>query len=282
MGGDLSRPLRLEFAGALYHVTSRGNERNWIFYQDDDFALYLTVLDEVCERYNWVIHAYCLMSNHYHLLVETPDGNLCKGMRQLNGVFTQRMNRKHKRVGHLFQGRYKSILVDKEAYLLELCRYIVLNPVRAKMVNSPEEWQWSSWHSMVGNTYSPSWLSTDAILLQFSQERDQAIGSYKKFVAEGVGVEVWPKLRQQVYLGDEAFVAKHLPMQKAMLGDLREVPVKQRREKPESLSKYENETVDRNTAMINGYASGGYTLQQIADYFGVHYSTVSRVVNGKN
>ncbi len=126
----MSRPLRLEYAGALYHVTSRGNERKPIYLEDDDFELFLECLAGVCERFNWVIHSYCLMTNHYHLLVETPDGNLSKGMRQLNGVFTQDFNRRHKRVGHLFQGRYKAILVDKESYLLELCRYIVLNPVR--------------------------------------------------------------------------------------------------------------------------------------------------------
>jgi putative transposase len=136
----MSRPLRLEFAGALYYIASRGNGRNLIYLQDDDFELFLQVLADVCERYNWVVHAYCLMSNHYHLLVETPDANLSQGMRQLNGVFKQSMNRKHHRVGHLFQGRYKAILVDKDAYLLELCRYIVLNPIRANMVNSPDEW----------------------------------------------------------------------------------------------------------------------------------------------
>ncbi|MFA0110275.1 transposase [Vibrio breoganii] len=274
----MSRPLRLEFAGALYHVTARGNERNWIFFQDDDFTLYLTVLDEVCERYNWVIHAYCLMSNHYHLLLKTPDGNLSKGMRQLNGVFTQKINRKHNRVGHLFQGRYKSILVDQETYLLELCRYIVLNPVRAKMVDTPDEWQWSSWHSTVGNISSPDWLSTDAILLQFARERAKAIDAYKRFVAEGVGADVWANLRQQVFLGDEAFVAKHLAIQNDLQSDLREVPLKQRRTKPKPLSEYNYEAVDRSSAMINAYASGGYTLQQIADYFGVHYSTVSRMI----
>ncbi|MEZ9786457.1 transposase [Vibrio breoganii] len=275
----MSRPLRLEFAGALYHVTARGNERNWIFFQDDDFTLYLTVLDEVCERYNWVIHAYCLISNHYHLLLETPDGNLSKGMRQLNGVFTQKINRKHNRVGHLFQGRYKSILVDQETYLLELCRYIVLNPLRAKMVDTPDEWQWSSWHNMVGNNSSPDWLSTDAILLQFASDRDKAVDAYKRFVADGIGVEVWPNLRQQVFLGDEAFVAKHLAIQSELQGDLREVPLKQRRTKPKTLSEYNHEAVDRSSAMTSAYASGGYTLQQIADYFGVHYSTVSCMIN---
>jgi putative transposase len=132
--------LRLEFAGALYHITSRGNGRDLIYLQDADFELFLQVLTDVCERYDWVVYAYCLMNNHYHLLVKTPDANLSQGMRQLNGVFTQSMDRKHHQVGHLFQGRYKAILEDKNTYLMELCRYIVLNPVRANMVSSPEEW----------------------------------------------------------------------------------------------------------------------------------------------
>ncbi|MEJ6122036.1 transposase [Vibrio sp. 2-Bac 85] len=167
----MSRPLRLEFAGALYHVTSRGNGRNIIYLQDDDFELFLAILADVCDRYNWVVHAYCLMTNHYHLLVETLDANLSKGMRHLNGVFTQSMNRRHGRVGHLFQGRYKAILVDKDVYLL----YIVLNPIRAKMVNSPDEWLWSSWHCMLGNVDSPEWLSTDALLKLFANNRRDAI-----------------------------------------------------------------------------------------------------------
>jgi len=139
------------------------------------------------------------MSNHYHLLVETPHANLSKGMQQLNGVFTQSMNRKHHRVGHLFQGRYKAILVDKDAYLLELCRYIVLNPIRANMVNSPDEWPWSSWHCMLGNTVSPEWLSTDALLLMFANNRQDAIQRYIEFVKSGVGKTVWDNLQHQVF-----------------------------------------------------------------------------------
>jgi REP element-mobilizing transposase RayT len=135
----MSRPLRIEFAGALYHVTARGNERKPIYWEEADFALFLEVLDEVCSRFNWVIHAWCLMTNHYHLVVETPDANLSAGMRQLNGVYTLRFNGKYRRSGHLFQGRYKAIHVDKSAYLLELSRYVVLNPVRARIVSSPDE-----------------------------------------------------------------------------------------------------------------------------------------------
>jgi REP element-mobilizing transposase RayT len=143
----MARPLRLEFAGATYHVTARGDGREDIYLSDADRRLFLAVLGSVAERFNWTIHAYCLMSNHYHLLVETPEGNLSKGMRQLNGVYTQDFNRTHHRVGHVFQGRYKAILVEKEAYLLELVRYVVLNPVRAGMVRTPGEWPWSSYRA---------------------------------------------------------------------------------------------------------------------------------------
>jgi REP element-mobilizing transposase RayT len=106
--------------------------------------MFLSLLADVCERFNWWGHAYCLMTNHYHLLMETPDGNLSKGMRHLNGVYTQRVNDVHSRCGHVFQGRYKAIIVQEEAYLKELARYIVLDPVRAQMVSQPEDWPWSS------------------------------------------------------------------------------------------------------------------------------------------
>ena len=136
------RPLRLEFPGAVYHVTSRGNAREPIFADERDRAGYLAVLGSAVARHNWLCHAYCLMGNHYHLLVETPDGNLSLGMRHLNGVYTQEYNRRHGRVGHVFQGRFKAIVVDRDSYLLELCRYVVMNPLRAGMVESPDDYRW--------------------------------------------------------------------------------------------------------------------------------------------
>jgi putative transposase len=274
----MSRPLRLEFAGALYHVTSRGNERKTIYHQEDDFDLFLKILSDVCEQFNWVIHAYCLMTNHYHLLVETPDANLSKGMRQLNGVFTQSINRKHHRVGHLFQGRYKAILVDKDAYLLELCRYIILNPVRARMVDSPSEWLWSSWHNMVGSKTSPPWLATDALLQLFSFNRKQAIREYVQFVEEGRNATIWDNLQHQVFLGDDNFVEKYQPLQNERFGDLEEIPLKQRRSSPLTLQQYQAQSTCRNEAIMLAYKSGGYTLKEIGEYFGLHYSRVSRVV----
>lgn len=277
----MSRPLRIQFAGALYHVTARGNERKTIYNDEDDFAIFMAILSEVCERFNWVIHSYCLMTNHYHLLVETPDANLAKGMRQLNGVYTQKFNRKHKRVGHLFQGRYKSILVDKDSYLLELCRYIVLNPVRAKgLVNSPDEWLWSSYHETIGQRVSPPWLATDGLLLFFSKYKKVAVNKYIEFVAQGRGVNIWQNLKNQIFIGSDAFVEYHLNNAKHDVDQmLCEVPKKQKRIKVKSLDffkkKYKN---DSKLAMAKAYLDGQYTMNEIAIAFGVHYSTVSRAV----
>ena len=140
----MARPLRIEFPGALYHVTSRGNARGPIFLSDCDRFDFLCVLGEVVEQTGWQCHAYCLMPNHYHLLVQTPEANLSRGMRQLNGLYTQRLNRRHDRVGHLFQGRFKAILVERESQLLELARSVVLKPVRAAIATDPERYRWSS------------------------------------------------------------------------------------------------------------------------------------------
>lgn len=172
----MSRPLRLEFPGAIYHVTSRGNARQAIVADDRDRSQWLTLLAHVVARYGWLCHAYCLMDNHYHLLIETPQPNLSLGMRQLNGRYTQAYNRRHARVGHLFQGRFTAILVEKEAHLLELCRYVVLNPVRANLVTHPRLWAWSSYRATVGETKAPVWLMTDWILSQFGQRMGQVSG----------------------------------------------------------------------------------------------------------
>ncbi|GGO80945.1 hypothetical protein GCM10011348_18810 [Marinobacterium nitratireducens] len=253
----MARPLRLEFAGALYHVTSRGNRREAIYESDDDRRLFLGVLDDVCETFNWICHAYCLMGNHYHLLIETPEGNLCHGMRQLNGVYTQSFNRRHGRVGHLLQGRYKAILVEKEAYLLELARYIVLNPVRAEMVRSAVEWPWSSYRATVGCEPDLNALFTDGILLVFDNQRGRAIACYERFVAEGKHQpSPWSRLRNQVYLGSEQFVDE---MQKRVddADRLLEIPSAQRRPLSKPLDDYVQMTSSRNEAIVKAHASGG-------------------------
>jgi Transposase and inactivated derivatives len=198
-------------------------------------------------------------------------------MRQLNGVYTQRFNRKHQRVGHVFQGRFKAILVEKESYLLELARYIVLNPVRAGMVGSAEHWRWSSYRLTAGLDAAPAWFDPFWLLGQFSATRATAVRRYVEFVANGVQQpSPWQYLKQQVFLGSEEFVASSLS--KVSSCELAEVPRIQRRAKPKTLGEYSAGACDRNQAMCEAYQSGGYTLKEIGDYFGVHYSTVSVIV----
>ena len=274
----MTRPLRIEFAGALYHVTARGDRREPIYDDDEDRRAYLDILGEVVEDFNWICHAYCLMGNHYHLVVETPDGNLSKGMRQLNGLYTQYSNRRHKRVGHLFQGRYKAILVDKDAYLLELSRYVVLNPVRARMVKRPNQWPWSSYHAMVGAQNPPKWLIVDALLVQFARSRAVARRRYERFVAEGIGAQsLWNDLRGQIYLGDERFVERMQAKLEKEAQDIN-IPRAQRRRPASPLARIESEHRDRNQAVVAAHATGDYSYQRIAEHFGIHFTTVGRIV----
>lgn len=259
-------------------MTSRGDRREPIFEDDEDRRTFLNVLAEAVRRFNWLCHAYCLMTNHYHLVVETPDGNLSKGMRQLNGMYTQASNRRHKRTGHLFQGRFKGILVDKENYLLELSRYVVLNPVRAGMVKHPCEHVWNSYGAMVGDAQTPHWLVTDGLLSQFGSRRSEARRRYTRFVEEGIDTpSIWAELRQQIYLGDDKFIRQ---MQKKMnpAGDALTIPKAQRRGPAPSLDSIAARHRERNDAIIAAYATGCYSYREIAEFFGIHLATVGRTI----
>jgi len=273
----MARPLRVEFPGAIYHVTSRGNARADIFLDDADRRMFLGVLTGVIDRFHWACYAWCLMTNHYHLVIETPEPNLALGMRQLNGVYTQRFNRRHERIGHIFQGRYKAIVVDRDAYLLELCRYVVLNPVRANIVDNVSAWPWSSFRATAGLEEAPVPLHADWLLSQFGGSRRKAAGRYARFIAEGVrGGSVWKHLNRQVYLGDDAFVAR---IQSSLTRDesLAEIPRVQWKPAGKSLNEYAKEE-NRHVAMALAYLEGGYRMREIAASFGVHYATVSRAV----
>lgn len=278
----MSRPLRIEFPDALYHVTARGDRREDIFEDDEDRRAFLGILSQVVAQFNWLCYAWCLMDNHYHLLIQTPDGNLSKGMRQLNGVYTQASNRRHHRVGHLFQGRFKAILVDSDAYLLELARYVVLNPVRAGLVKRAQDWPWSSYQASMGLAPAQDFLAVDGLLAQFASRRSTAQARYAQFVLEGVGAaSPWSQLRSQVYLGDEGFVEKmQKRVQKQQRDDV-QIPRAQRRAPAPTLKAIEQAEPDRNAAMVRAYATGAYSYQQIAQHFGVHFTTVGRVVRSE-
>lgn len=273
----MARPLRIEFAGALYHVTSRGDRQQAIFLNDGDRHAWLRILDAVCARFRWQIHAFCLMGNHYHLVVETPEANLGRGMRQLNGEYTQRFNFRNATVGHVFQGRYKAILVQRQTYLLELSRYVVLNPVRAGIVATPNGWPWSSYAMTCSDAPAPAWLSTDWLLSQFGDQRGEAVLQYRRFVADGRGLpSPMAGLRHQLVLGDDEFMDKLGARE--MLIDKTETTRTQRQSVVPPLHAYRGVRGDRADAMARAYLDGAYTMAEIAAQFSVHYQTVSRAV----
>ena len=279
----MARPLRIEYPGALYHVTSRGNALGKIFKHDSDKHSFLKILEFVVKRFNWLCHAYCLMDNHYHLVIETPEANLARGMRQLNGIYTQKFNWIYTKTGHIFQGRYKAILVDKDSYLLELCRYVVLNPVRSQMLEKPEDWRWSSFLYTTGLRAAPAYLTTDWVLSQFGGDKRSAQIRYRKFVREGINQNaIWEDLKGQIFLGDKGFIEKSFGLNQN--DKLSEIPRTQKYASRPILSDLFPEgrkmtKKERDVAMHRAHVSFGYTLKEISDYLGIHYTTVSKGIH---
>jgi REP element-mobilizing transposase RayT len=279
----MARPLRIEFPGAVYHITSRGNARQAIFTDDEDRGGFLGVLSMVAERFKWLCHAYCLMENHYHILIETPNANLSKGMRELNGVYTQGFNQRYRRVGHLFQGRYKAIIVEKNNYLLSLCRYVVLNPVRVGIIKKPEQWRWSNYKATIGLAKRPSFLTIDWVLSQFGGRKRVAMEKYRRFVMEGIDKESpWETLKGQIFWGTDEFI-KQLSSLLDEKESMKEVPKVQRyvarpplRELFKGKKGKERTAEDR--AIYGAYVCHGYTMKEIADHLHFHYATISRAI----
>jgi REP element-mobilizing transposase RayT len=282
----MSRPIRIQFPGALYHITSRGNGRKNIFRDDADRGKFLEALSSTIGRYHWLCHAYCLMNNHYHLLIETPEANLSAGMRQLNGVYTQKYNYFHSTVGHVFQGRYKSFVIEKEPYLLEVARYIVQNPVRAKIVSSPEEWEWSSYRATCGKRKPPSWLTTDWILHFFKNKKQSAKKQYQKFVCEGnVTKSPFVDIEEGIILGFPQFVDWVRDTQKDR-EKINEIPREERFVGRLSLKDLFSERMLKNKQMRDdmiriAHLRVGYSQKDIADHVGLHYTWVSKIINEK-
>ena len=262
----MARPLRLEVADGIYHLLARGNERRAIYRDESDRLLFLELLAATCERFRWRCFAYCQMTNHYHLLVRTPEPNLARGMRDVNGRYAQAFNRRHHRVGHLFQGRYRAILVDAETQLLAVLAYIVRNPVRAGMCEEPSAWPWSSHRATTGES-PPGFLAVDELLAHFASDRDRARRSYRELTAgdpQAEGIH-----GNGALVGSDEFVARHLRGHEPSP----EIPSAQRRLPPPPLglllARGEREAIARAYEL-------GYTMPAIARELGVHPSTVSR------
>jgi len=285
----MSRPLRITYPGAFYHITSRGNEKKPIFKSRKDREKFLEYLQSASERYNAVIHIYCLMDNHYHLLLETPSGNLPRIMLHINGAYTNYFNAERGRAGHLFQGRYKAVLVEKDEYAKELSRYIHLNPVRAGVAEMPEEYDWSSYPAYIGKKEKPEWLFTDFIHGYFGRSKSSAEKYYREFVSRLINAEYSSPLDEAVgsaILGREDFIReikekylsgenadKEIPALRALADRVSAEDLYMEAEKTFS----DDPVMERN---IRIYLAKRYTekrLKEIGDEFGIGESAVSQV-----
>lgn len=264
----MARPLRLALPGGIYHLIARGNDRQDVFQDKRDRKLFLAVLEHSVERYGWLCHSYCLMDNHYHLLVETPKPNLSIGMRQLNGLYARRFNIRHGRCGHVFQARFRSIVVQRDSHLLRTARYIVLNPVRAGVCTHPEQWTWSSYRALAGSAPARAFLCTDVLLGQFGKTRTAAQGAYRDFVAEGIDDALAEQVRGE-RLGEKAFLRDRFGLD-APVAEVPRVQVEPVRPPLEEIF------ASRSEPVAAAYRDHGYTLREIAEHLRCHYSTVSR------
>lgn len=281
----MARPLRIEFPGAVYHVTSRGDRQEPIFEDDQDRLIFLDTVAQALSRFDGQMLAYCLMDNHYHFVLHTRKANLSLLMRHINGVYTQAFNRRHDKVGHLFQGRFKAILVDRDAYLLEVCRYVELNPVRAGTTRKPHTWPWSSYRAHAGVDPAPEWLDTDGLhsyvlgqAVRSVSERRRAGQAYARLVASASNVRLWDDaLRQQIYLGDENFVERMQALADPRNNTDRDVP-KVQRSKVRTLKHWLRACPTREEALYRAHTESGISMTQIANEIGLSISRVSRLI----
>jgi len=277
----MARPLRLELPGAVYHVTSLGNGGQQVFRVPEDSAQFLDILGEACSRFDWACWAYCLLPDRYHLVVETRQATLARGMRQLNGRYTQDFNRRHGVGGHVFQGRYRAVMVESPDFVAAICRDTVRQPLAQGLADDPLAWRWSSHRAVAGRLPpgrpAPDWLAVDALLALHGGDPAR----YGDDVAAADRAAVWDHLRHQVFLGSEAFVAamrERARTEAAGRGNLAEIPKAQWQAPPPPLEIFAAEAASRDEAMVRAYLSGAYSQASIARHFAVHYSTVSRAV----
>lgn len=277
----MARPLRIEYPGALYHIMSRGNAYQDIYLNEEDRQAFLKNLEHCINLHNLVCHAYCLMSNHYHLLIETPDANLSQAMRDINGNYTQWFNTKHSRVGHVLQGRYKAYVIEKEPYLLEVVRYIVNNPVEAEVTKHAKDWNWSSYKATAGIVRVPKWLESDFTLSLFSKERKEAQKQYRKFVKDGLDCESpYNEMKEGVILGSQQFIDWVWETQTNGSEEIKEIPRNQRIVGRPSLEEIFGAVLtkeERNKAICFARSRCGYLTTEIAREVGIDRSTVGKI-----
>lgn len=281
----MARPLRLERPGASYHISCAGNAGLKVFRGPEDSALFLDIMGETCRRHRWRCLAYCLLPDRYALVVVTEEATLSRGMRQVNGRYTQAFHRRHGTAGHLFQGRYRAVMVEPGPFLAGVCCDLLRQPVSRGLAPEAAAWRWSSYRATLGQqptkAAAPDWLDCERLLATLGPDVEAARAQLAEHVARRPGDSVWESLRHQVFLGSEAFVeARREEARQAASarGNLREIPQAQWRAPPPPLESFVESAQSRDEAMAKAYLSGAYSQAAIASYFKVHYSSVSRAV----
>ncbi len=275
----MARPLRIEYPNALYHVTSRGNRQEAVFRDAIDRRMLLDIVSAALARFDAGMLAYCLMGNHYHFVMLTRQANLSRVMREINARYTAAFNTRHRCAGHLFQGRYKAIVVDRDAYLATVCRYVELNPVRAGLVSDVAQWPWSSFTAQVGQRTAPAWLLTSTLRTHFLQrlprtaeEHGRAALLYERFVREGIAEDLWRRhLRADIFLGDAAFVER-VRQFATCAGPATTTPSTSALDATQALDGAREEAARR------AWTEGGASMAEIAQQLGVSVATVSRLI----
>ncbi|NIP37593.1 MAG: addiction module toxin RelE [Candidatus Dadabacteria bacterium] len=280
----MARPVRVEIKNAVYFISSKSGGRKHIVKDDADRAAFLETLEYVVGRYGWKCHAYCIGDTEYNLAIETPKANLSVGMRQLNGIYTQKFNRKNKKRGNVFQGRFKAVVVEKDAYLLDICRHVVLLPQREGITKNINTFKWSSYRATAGTIDAPGFLHVDWILSQFAKRPKNAQSKYRDFIKEGKKAESpLSKVKGQILLGGEKFIEQMTLI--IIKGKRKEdIPKWQRHIKRPKLDEVfkdiKSKTVkQRNKKVKEAHDKYGYTLKEIGQSLGLHYTSISRIIN---
>jgi len=278
----MSRPVRIEFPGASYHVSSKSREGQIIFVDDDDRGAFLNVLKNVVNRFDWLIHSFALLADHYDLVVEVPVANLSKGMRQLNGVYTQHFNRRHGLEGPIFHGRFKSVLFEKKIYLLPLCRHVVMSPARTEELGNYSTYKWSSYRALAGQVKKPNYLYTTEVWNHFAKRGKDAQRKYRDYIKRGIEAKSpLVERKNQVLLGSSKFLNEMQPiLQGERLSKRGPKAVKRRRSLRMLFKKVDDKSRhERNELIKAAHLEHGYTLMEIGEHLGLHYTTVSKVIN---
>ncbi|MBE9516296.1 MAG: transposase [Proteobacteria bacterium] len=274
----MSRPIRIEYPGAIYYVTSRTPKSVIAFRDDRDRVRFLDILAQTIKRSQWICHGYCLMEDHYHLIIETPKGNLSQGMRQVNGIYTQEYNRRYFKKGALFKGRFKTVLFDKEENLQKLARHVVLNPIRLNLADYASQYRWSSYKATAGLAEEAAAITTsDWILAQFGESQQEAQQRYQDYVNEAQAqTDPWRAVRYQLLLGSKEFIDRH----KEFIGEPHKAKTTKTRVPLEQLfSSDANKSREmRDRDICQAHLQHGYTLTEVGRHLGLHTSTVSKIL----